>query len=253
MSTSSQQEVCSDSSAASAWIRLSQFTFTLRITEQWRSQRSTELAGGQCVIFFSLVVKMTSATVPFLQSLHNSKRSKVVFFFLLVETKVLMLKERNVFAFCVRGAVAGCPALLPGCHPFPFRSLCMGPNTVWLRLTPPPKDSHSVLTACTKVPLYNMCVTKINKHSPSLAVSAPKEKVMQSPPVVPRCPPVLSLPASLTPAPHRKPAPPLPLPLTGSRVVPVCSEGRGDINCGSSVYLLSFYFNLQLPGWWPGS
>lgn len=44
----------------------------------------------------------------------------------------------------------------------------------------PPKDSHSVLKACTKVPLYNMCVTKINKHSPSLAMSAPKVKVVQS-------------------------------------------------------------------------
>lgn len=59
---------------------------------------------------------------------------------------------------------------------------------------PPPRlDSHSVLKACTKVPLYNMCVTKINKHSPSLSVSAPKEKVMQSLAFVPRCPPVLSL------------------------------------------------------------
>lgn len=38
-----------------------------------------------------------------------------------------------------------------------------------------------------------MCVTKINKHSPSLSVSAPKEKVMQSLAFVPRCPPVLSL------------------------------------------------------------
>lgn len=54
-----------------------------------------------------------------------------------------------------------------------------------------------------------MCVTKINKHSPSLSVSAPKEKVMQSLVSVPSCP--LSLPISspsLAPALHRKPPPP---------------------------------------------
>lgn len=121
-----------------------------------------------------------------------------------------------------------------------MRSQSMGPNAVLLRLPPPRLDSHSVLKACTKVPLYNMCVTKINKHSPSLSVSAPKEKVMQSLAFVPRCPPVLSLSPSRARARHRKP--PRPSSPTGSHVVPVCSEGQSDINCGSDVYLLSFLF-----------
>lgn len=131
-----------------------------------------------------------------------------------------------------------------------IRSQSMGPNAVFLRLPPSPLDSHSVLKACTKVPLYNMCVTKINKHSPSLSVSAPKEKVMQSLAFVPRCPPVLSLSLPRSCSAQETPRPSSP---TGSHVVPVCSEGQSDINCGSDVYLLSFYFNLQLSGWWPGS
>ena len=88
-----------------------------------------------------------------------------------------------------------------------------------------------------------MCVTKINKHSPSLSVSAPKEKVMQSPAFVPRCPPVLSL--SLPPVLVLSTGNPRPSSPTGSHVVPVCSEGQSDINCGSDVYLLSFFILIS--------
>lgn len=79
-------------------------------------------------------------------------------------------------------------------------------------------DSHSVLKACTKVPLYNTCVTKINKHSP-LAVSAPKEEVMQGLAYVPFCSPS-PLPPSLSPAQDRTPP-------TGSHVVPVAVRLEG--------------------------
>lgn len=124
-----------------------------------------------------------------------------------------------------------------------MRSQSMGPNAVLLRLPPPRLDSHSVLKACTKVPLYNMCVTKINKHSPSLSVSAPKEKVMQSLAFVPRCPPVLSL--SLPRSCSAQETPPRPSSPTGSHVVPVCSEGQSDINCGSDVYLFEFFILIS--------
>lgn len=87
-----------------------------------------------------------------------------------------------------------------------------------------------------------MCVTKINKHSPSLSVSAPKEKVMQSLAFVPG-----ALLSSLSPsrarARHRKP--PRPSSPTGSHVVPVCSEGQSDINCGSDVYLFEFFILIS--------
>lgn len=80
-----------------------------------------------------------------------------------------------------------------------------------------------------------MCVTKINKHSPSFSVSAPKAWLS--------CLRALLSSLSLSPCPHSLLAPtgnqhPSP---TGSHVVPVCSEGQTDINCGSNVYLLSFY------------
>lgn len=45
--------------------------------------------------------------------------------------------------------------------------------TVTLAMTPLLQKSHSVLRPCTKVPLYNTCVTKINKHPPTPASLPP--------------------------------------------------------------------------------
>lgn len=75
-----------------------------------------------------------------------------------------------------------------------------------LAMTPLLHDSHSVLKACTKVPLYNMRVTKINKHSPPpspcLLLKGRLHKALLS---CLMCPPVLCLTPSPAPAQHRKP------------------------------------------------
>lgn len=118
------------------------------------------------------------------------------------------------------------------------------PGTKQCLAKTPHYDSHSVLNTCTKVPLYNTCVTKINKHYPSLLVSAPKEKVMQSQAFVLSA--LLSLSLFLPPPnlisltcfwPAQETDTPSP---TGSHVVPVCLESQSDINCGSNVYLWVF-------------
>lgn len=76
-------------------------------------------------------------------------------------------------------------------------------------MTPLLQKSHSVLKPCTKVPLYNTCVTKINKHPPPssprpcLLLKGMLHKTLVFVPHVP-CP-VLSLTPSAAPSQHRKP------------------------------------------------
>lgn len=86
--------------------------------------------------------------------------------------------------------------------------------TVTLAMTPLLQKSHSVLRPCTKVPLYNTCVTKINKHPPSLLLTSSrppwpclllKGGLRSALFSCLMCPPVLSLTPSAAPSQHRKP------------------------------------------------
>lgn len=87
-------------------------------------------------------------------------------------------------------------------------------DTVTLAMTPLLQKSHSVLKPCTKVPLYNTCVTKINKHPSSLLPPPPsspgpclllKGRLHRALFSFLMCPPVLSLTPSAAPSQHRKP------------------------------------------------
>lgn len=130
------------------------------------------------------------------------------------------------------------------------------PGTKQCLAKTPHYDSHSVLNTCTKVPLYNTCVTKINKHYPSLLVFAPKEKVMQSQAFVLSA--LLSLSLFLPPQSH---FPDLLLASTGNRHPlpdrkPCCPSVLGKpkrYQLWKQCLPLSFYFNLLLSGWRPGS
>lgn len=127
------------------------------------------------------------------------------------------------------------------CHSLPNEKPEHGTERRFAPTPPPPRlDSHSVLKACTKVPLYNMCVTKINKHSPSLSVSAPKEKVMQSLAFVPRCPPVLSL--SLPRSRSAQETPPAPPPRQEA-MLSQCARKAKAISIVEAMFtFLSFLF-----------
>lgn len=110
-----------------------------------------------------------------------------------------------------------------------------------------------MLKACTKVPLYNTCVTKINKHCPPPPCLFLKRTLCKawlsclSAPCVPSL--QLLSPPSLTLAQHRKPPPPTPLRPPHRKLCCPCGlGGPRRYQLWKYCLPLTFYFNLQLSG-----